>query len=100
VENVLRDIIWRTITAEHQSRLLQKLRQDDNDRHFQLTLKEHQILNRGRNAASSRNHNHRRNPIIYQDSTSFEAIIGYLYISDPVRCTELFQWIDANVDNV
>jgi ribonuclease III family protein len=79
-------------TAEHQSQLLQKLRQDDT---FVLISKEEQILTRGRNAASQRNHN-RRDPGIYQEATAFEALVGYLYITDPTgRCAELFAWIEA-----
>jgi ribonuclease III family protein len=75
------------------------LRQDTAS--FPLTTKEEQVMNRGRNAAASRSSaNHRHHPIIYQDSTAFEALIGYLYISDTNRCTELFQWIEAKVDTV
>jgi ribonuclease III family protein len=79
-------------TAEHQSQLLQKLRLDGA---FILTSKEEQILTRGRNAASQRNHN-RRDPGIYQEATALEALVGYLYINDPTgRCAELFDWIEA-----
>lgn len=79
-------------TAEYQSQLLQKLRQDEA---FVLTSREEQILTRGRNAASQRNHN-RRDPGIYQDATALEALVGYLYICDPNgRCSELFDWIEA-----
>jgi 23S rRNA maturation mini-RNase III len=86
-------------TAEHQSKLLQKLRQDTTM--LQLTTKEEQFMNRGRKAAAGRkNNNHRHHPIIYQDSTAFEALVGYLYLSDPDRCTQLFQWIELNVDTV
>lgn len=85
--------------AEHQSKLLQLLRQDTSS--FPLTSKEEQVLKRGRNAAAGRsNNNHRHHPIIYQDSTAFEALVGYLYISDSDRCTKLFQWIELNVDTV
>ncbi len=85
--------------AEHQSKLLHQLRKDT--ALFPLTTKEEQVLNRGRNAAASRsNTNHRHHPIIYQDSTAFEALVGYLYISDMNRCTELFQWIESHVDSV
>jgi ribonuclease III family protein len=87
------------VIAEHQSKLLQQLRQDTSS--FPLTIKEEQVMNRGRNAAAARsNNNHRHHPIIYQDSTAFEALVGYLYISDTERCTKLFQWIESNVDTV
>lgn len=78
--------------AEHQSELLEKLKSD-----FPLSDKELQVLMRGRNAVTrSKN---RRNPAAYQDSTSFEALIGYLYISDRGRCTDLFNWLDTIVDD-
>ena len=89
----------KTLVAEHQSKLLQQLRQDTSL--FVLTTKEEQVVNRGRNAAASRSSsNHRHHPIIYQDSTAFEALVGYLYLSDTNRCSELFQWIESNVDKV
>ena len=81
-------------TAEHQSKLLSKLKAE-----FTFTEKEKQILSRGRNAGSGRNNN-RRDPAAYQDSTSFEAILGYMYIASPTRCEELLSWIHNNVDNV
>jgi ribonuclease III family protein len=85
--------------AEHQSKLLQKLKVETVL--FRLTPKEEQVMNRGRNAAAGRsNNNHRHHPIIYQDSTAFEALVGYLYLSNTDRCTKLFQWIELNVDTV
>jgi ribonuclease-3 family protein len=51
---------------------------------------------RGRNSVTrSKN---RRNPAAYQDSTSFEAMIGYVFISDPGRCAELLAWLETVVD--
>lgn len=79
--------------AEHQSNLLAQLKAE-----FPLTEKESQVLMRGRNAVTrSKN---RRDPAAYQDSTSFEALIGYLFISDQDRCTDLLNWLDARVDKV
>jgi ribonuclease III family protein len=87
------------LLAEHQSRLLHKLRQENNL--FVLSIKEIQVMNRGRNAATNRkSNNHRHHPILYQDSTAFEALVGYLYISDMNRCIQLFRWIEANIDTV
>jgi ribonuclease-3 family protein len=76
-------------SAEHQSRLLTKLKND-----FDLTAQEQQILNRGRNAASR----NRRDPAAYQDSTALEALIGFVYITDVARCFELMQWMDENLE--
>jgi 23S rRNA maturation mini-RNase III len=53
---------------------------------------------RGRNSVTKSKN--RRNPAAYQDSTAFEAFIGYLYISDQKRCEELFNWLDGFVDEV
>ena len=82
------------MAAEHQSKLLSKLKGE-----FSFTDKEKQILNRGRNAGSGRNNN-RRDPAAYQDSTAFEAVLGYMYIASPGRCEELLSWIHDNVDDV
>jgi ribonuclease-3 family protein len=86
-------IFHNKIVAEHQSHLLAQLKEK-----FILSDKETQILMRGRNAVTrSKN---RRNPAAYQDSTSFEALVGYLYISDQERCRNLLNWLDSIVDDL
>lgn len=70
---------------------------------FVFTVKEEQVMNRGRNAASKNrgsSSNHRHHPMIYQDSTALEALIGYLYISNTARCMELLDCIDRYIDIV
>lgn len=52
-----------------------------------LTGEELEILRRGRNAASSRSK--RVNPEIYQQATSLEALMGYLYLTNPQRLAYL-----------
>jgi len=52
-----------------------------------LTTKELEIVRRGRNAASGCPK--RLDPKIYQQATSFEALVGYLYLTDTQRLTEL-----------
>jgi ribonuclease-3 family protein len=47
------------------------------------------IVRRGRNAATGRSK--RVNPEIYQQATSLETLIGYLYLTDFPRLTELLQ---------
>jgi ribonuclease III family protein len=47
------------------------------------------IVRRGRNAATGRPK--RLDPEIYQQATSLETLIGYLYLSDQARLTELLQ---------
>ena len=56
------------------------------------------VIKRGRNSASKSKN--RRNPSAYQDSTAFEALIGYLYISNQKRCGELLHWLEDIVDEV
>lgn len=47
------------------------------------------IVRRGRNAATGRSK--RVDPEIYQQATSLETLIGYLYLTDFPRLTELLQ---------
>ncbi|OUL35549.1 ribonuclease III [Nostoc sp. T09] len=47
------------------------------------------IVRRGRNAATGRSK--RIDPEIYQQATSLETLIGYLYLTDFPRLTELLQ---------
>ncbi len=49
------------------------------------------IVRRGRNAATGRPK--RLDPGIYQQATSLEALVGYLYLTDYQRLTELLQKI-------
>jgi ribonuclease III family protein len=52
-----------------------------------LTSAELDVSRRGRNAASGRPR--RLDPEIYQQATSFETLIGYLYITNPQRLAQL-----------
>jgi ribonuclease-3 family protein len=52
-----------------------------------LTSAELDVSRRGRNAASGRPR--RLDPEIYQQATSFETLIGYLYITNPARLAQL-----------
>ncbi|MEA5502177.1 ribonuclease III domain-containing protein [Halotia wernerae UHCC 0503] len=54
-----------------------------------LTKTELEIVRRGRNAATKRPK--RVEPDIYQQATSLETLIGYLYLTDSQRLTELLQ---------
>ncbi|WP_066382990.1 MULTISPECIES: Mini-ribonuclease 3 [unclassified Anabaena] len=56
-----------------------------------LLSHELEIVRRGRNAATGRPK--RVNPEIYQQATSLETLIGYLYLTDFPRLTELLQKI-------
>jgi ribonuclease III family protein len=52
-----------------------------------LTEAEQDLLRRGRNASSRGPR--RIDSQIYQQSTGFEALVGYLYLTDPARLGEL-----------
>lgn len=52
-----------------------------------LTEAEQDLLRRGRNASSRGPR--RVDSQIYQQSTGFEALVGYLYLTDPARLVEL-----------
>ena len=56
-----------------------------------LRSKELEIVRRGRNAATGRPK--RVDPEIYQQATSLETLIGYLYLTDSPRLSELLQKI-------
>jgi ribonuclease III family protein len=68
------------VRAEAQSSHLQQLSPH-------LTSAELDVSRRGRNAAHGRPR--RLDPEIYQQATSFETLIGYLYITNPQRLAEL-----------
>ena len=95
-------LFFLILTAEYQSALVARLRDPSATKEgplFQLTLDEEQCMNRGRNAGAKTNHR-KSNPAAYQDATALEALLGYLYITDKARCTELLQWIEYNLDRI
>lgn len=57
-----------------------------------LTDSEQDILKRGRNAAFNRPK--RLDPEIYQQATSLEALMGYLYLTDLSRLLELLSYLE------
>lgn len=57
-----------------------------------LTQEELDIVKRGRNA--SPRGPRRLRPAVYQQATSFETLIGHLYLSAPTRLSELLGYID------
>lgn len=74
------------LTAEHQAKLMATVLES-----FDLTTKEKQIVVRGRNSGSVKG-NRRKTPA-YNDATALEALIGYVYIEDKERCTELLNFL-------
>ncbi len=61
-----------------------------------LNNTEQEMIRRGRNAATNRPK--RVDPEIYQQATSLETLIGYLYITDPNRLNELLSYLE--LDNI
>ena len=59
-----------------------------------LTETEKDILRRGRNATTGKNR--RAKGQDYQKATGLEALIGFLYISDPPRLLELLSHLKVN----
>jgi len=59
-----------------------------------LTNTEIEIMRRGRNAAGGCPK--RLDPEIYQQATSFETLIGYLYLTDPQRLTQLLALLELD----
>ncbi|HEY9834679.1 MAG TPA: ribonuclease III domain-containing protein [Stenomitos sp.] len=75
------------VRAESQAKILRLLEP-------YLTDSELEILRRGRNAATG--HPRRLDPKIYQQATSLETLLGYLYLLDPQRLTQLLALLDLD----
>lgn len=78
-----------SVRAETQADVVKRLRAGDL---FLLTDDEKDWLKRGRNAV------HRRGPLrlgqaVYQDASGLECLVGFLYMSDYPRCSELLDAI-------
>jgi ribonuclease III family protein len=60
-----------------------------------LSEAESELVKRGRNAAGSASRH--IDPVIYQKATGFEALIGYLYLTDRDRLHQIFHQIDHEI---
>ncbi|ERN40100.1 Ribonuclease III [Rubidibacter lacunae KORDI 51-2] len=78
-------LVVSAVRAETQAERLQTLEP-------YLNADERDILRRGRNAASGRPR--RLSPLIYQQATSLETLIGYLFLCDRERLLQVLQWLD------
>jgi ribonuclease III family protein len=76
------------VRAETQAAYLLALESD-------LTQAEKEILKRGRNAV--KNHPRRLSADIYQQASSLETLIGYLYLKDPQRLHQLLEKIELHL---
>jgi ribonuclease-3 family protein len=77
------------VRAEAQAQHLQTLLPN-------LTPAELDILRRGRNAASRGPR--RLNPDLYQQASSLETLIGYLYLTDPQRLSDLLSKLEITLE--
>jgi ribonuclease-3 family protein len=59
-----------------------------------LTEGEKDIVRRGRNAASGCPR--RLSPELYQQATSLETLLGYLYLHNPTRLQELLKYLNLS----
>jgi len=73
------------VRAEQQAQHLQSLQS-------LLSPDEQDLVRRGRNAASGGPR--RLEPIIYQQASSLETLLGYLYLTNPPRLLELLSHLD------
>jgi len=80
-------LVVAQVRAESQANQLNNLKPH-------LTSAELDILKRGRNAALSKPK--RLNPEVYQEATSLETLIGYLYLTDPQRLNQLLDYIELD----
>lgn len=78
------DQVVAAVRAEAQANYLSSLQPN-------LSEQELDIVKRGRNAAARGPK--RLNPEIYQQATSLETLLGYLYLTDPQRLAEVLQQI-------
>jgi 23S rRNA maturation mini-RNase III len=67
---------------------------------FPLTPMEQNVLARGRNANLTARKKQSGGASAYQDSTAFEALLGYTYISDKHRLCEMINWIKLELDEM
>lgn len=89
----------KRLQAYHQQ-VVAQVRAESQARHLHslepyLTEAEHQILKKGRNAAVKGPR--RVAPEIYQKATSLETLIGYLYLTDPYRLSQLLERLNLDL---
>ena len=81
------ELVVGQVRAETQARHLRSLSPH-------LTTTELEIVKRGRNATDRSPK--RLDPEIYQQATSLETLVGYLYLTDPKRLTQLLALIELD----
>ncbi|MDY7013949.1 MAG: ribonuclease III domain-containing protein [Cyanobacteriota bacterium] len=79
-----RQVVER-VRAENQAERLRSL-------HPHLNEREREMVRRGRNAATRRPQ--RLSLEVYQQATSLETLVGYLYLTDPQRLEQVLGLLD------
>ena len=88
----------KRINTYHQQ-VVSQVRAETQASHLQvlipyLTSSEKDLLKRGRNSVTGRPK--RIDPETYQQATSLETLVGYLYLTDPHRLIDLFSQLDLD----
>jgi len=66
---------------------------------IKLTPDEQSVVARGRNANLTVRKKNKGDATAYQDSTAFEALLGYTYIRDKDRFNEIIDWVKTELDD-
>jgi len=88
--NTYHQLVVAKVRAENQAKQLDRL-----INHSILSEAESELVKRGRNAAGSASRH--IDPVIYQKATGFEALIGFLYLTDSDRLQQIFHQIDHEI---
>jgi len=88
--NIYHQLVVAKVRAENQAKQLDHLINQ-----LILTEAESNLVKRGRNAAGSASRH--LDPVIYQKATGFEALIGYLYLTNRDRLHQIFELIDHEI---
>ena len=84
VQKAIHNNTVKYVNADFQSSLIELL-------NLYLTEDEKEILKRGRNLSLTISKKH--NPKIHRCATSFEVLIGYLYLNNKARLNQIFEII-------
>ena len=63
-----------------------------------LNPNELDLLRRARN--KSKRHPKSTDPVVYSRATSFETLIGWLFLKDPKRLSKIFEYLEDNHNNI